>query len=237
VSISQKRRTSIRLQLVAPGTKPLWIDTDDFQSTAGVKRIRGRLVLRDRDRDFDVRPGNQTADNDVEIPQAPNLLSGSGTNNAAWLNNIDRYFVDMTRTSRATGSSARRTSTGTASGTAATFATAALSDASASDIDGSTVQNHGYPSFLRHCHDEQTIVSGGNVAVNQTTQEAEVESTIHKSVRTKLAASHGGSGSPYYLDDRVVSVTSIYHWGANNWTGGPQLRLFADEIGDHMDDG
>lgn len=92
--MSQKRRTSIRLQLVAPGTKPLWIDTDDFQSTAGVKRIRGRLVLCDRDGDFDVRPGNQTADKDVEIPQAPTQLSGSGTNNAAWLNNIDRYFID-----------------------------------------------------------------------------------------------------------------------------------------------
>jgi hypothetical protein len=101
--MGSKLRTSIRLQLVSPGAQALFIDTDDFVTTLGVIRLRGRLVICDIQGTFECRIGNQTSVYDIEIPDAPNLLTGAGTNNAAYLNAINRYFIDYDPTAANNG--------------------------------------------------------------------------------------------------------------------------------------
>ena len=90
------------MQLVAYGTTALWVDTDTFKSTAGVTKLRGRLILADKTGNFQVRPGIQTA-LDLELPDPPVIPATGGTGIAVYVAVVNRYFVDYDPTNASNG--------------------------------------------------------------------------------------------------------------------------------------
>lgn len=90
------------MQLVANGTTALWVDTDTFKSTAGVTKLRGRLILADKTGNFQVRPGIQTA-LDLELPDAPLIPATGGTGIAQYVAIVGRNFVDYDPTNASNG--------------------------------------------------------------------------------------------------------------------------------------
>lgn len=75
----------IRVQLFSPGNvQLLWLDLTDMLDCAGAIGVSGRLVIVDKEGNFQAEVGIQTFDNDIEVgntPVAPSVGTGLGMKN------------------------------------------------------------------------------------------------------------------------------------------------------------
>lgn len=98
----QRLLCKVRLQLVAVnGTGDLWLDLNEFLSSIGVTRIRGRIALCDKTGNFRVRVGIQTYANLDEVTDAPTSI-GSGTG-VGYVSTVSPQFVDFDPTAAGNG--------------------------------------------------------------------------------------------------------------------------------------
>lgn len=83
------------MQFVAVnGTADIWADLSSIQSTIGVGRIRGRIVVCDKAGNFRCRLGLQTYATDPEVMDAPITLTGTGTGTGV-ITTVSKNFVDF----------------------------------------------------------------------------------------------------------------------------------------------
>ena len=98
----QRRVVRTRVQLVATnGVTDLWLDLMAFLSTAGVGRVRGRIVLCEKLGNFRCKVGIQSFLNDPEAPDAPvSPTTGSGV---GYISTLSKNFVDFDPTGSTEG--------------------------------------------------------------------------------------------------------------------------------------
>ena len=98
----QRRVVKARVQLVATnGANDLWLDLMAFLSTAGVGRVRGRIVLCEKGGNFRCKVGIQTFLNDPEAPDTP-VAPATGTG-VGYISTLSKNFVDFDPTTATEG--------------------------------------------------------------------------------------------------------------------------------------
>lgn len=92
----------VRVMLVADnGTTDLWLDLSEFVASVGINNIRGRIVLCEKQGNFQARVGIQTYGSDPEAPEAPTPI-GSGTG-YGYVSSVIKQFVDFDPTAASNG--------------------------------------------------------------------------------------------------------------------------------------